>query len=55
MKNVVCSVEDWMSASLADLAGWQPASRVRLGSLTSVPGAYDRQLFNRGVIDQFRK
>jgi hypothetical protein len=39
----------WMSANLADLAGWQPASRVRLGSLTSVSGACDCKFFNSFV------
>jgi hypothetical protein len=35
-----------MSANLADPAGWQPASRVRLGSLTSVSGGCDCKFFN---------
>ena len=39
----------WMSANLADPAGWQPASRVRLGSLTSVSGACDCKFFNSFV------
>jgi len=39
----------WMSANLSDPAGWQPASRIRLGSLTSVSGAWDCKLFNSFV------
>ncbi len=39
----------WMSANLADPAGWQPASRVRLGSLISVSGVCDCKFFNSFV------